>query len=255
MQGRLKGKVIVVAGAGGIGDELARRYASEGASVLLGDIDGTAAKTAAERIVGGGGSAIGIEMDGADDDSIRSAVNLAVSTLGGLDGFHANFASFRDGQSGEDAVGLPLDIYDEVMRVNARGFLLCTRHAVPAMIARGGGSMVYTSSGAAYMGETVRVAYAMSKSAVHALMRHVARRFGPAGIRANVIAPGVISHPRFEAVISPEIANAFKLATAIKTRLGSPVDIAAMGALLMSDEGSYITGQVISVDGGNLMRP
>lgn len=254
MQGRLKGKVIVVGGAGGIGSELARRYASEGASVLLGDIDGAAAKAVAEEIVGSGASAIGVEMNGADDHSIRSAVDLAVSTLGGLDGFHANFASFRDGESG-DVLDLPLDVYDEMMHVNARGFLLCTRHAVPAMIKRGGGSMVYTSSGAAYLGETVRVAYAMSKSAVHALMRHVARRFGPDGIRANVIAPGVISHRRFEAVISPEVANAFKLATAIKTRLGSPVDIAAMGALLMSDEGSYITGQVISVDGGNLMRP
>jgi NAD(P)-dependent dehydrogenase (short-subunit alcohol dehydrogenase family) len=240
MQGRLKGKVIVVAGAGagGIGDELARRYASEGASVLLGDIDGAAAKAVAEEIVRGGGSAIGIELNGTDDDSIRSAVDLAVSTLGGLDGFHANFASFRDGQSGEDVVGLPLDVYDEVMRVNARGFLLCTRHAVPAMIARGGGSMVYTSSGAAHLGEAVRVAYAMSKTAVHALMRHVARRFGPDGIRANVIAPGVISHRRFEAVISPETADAFRQATAIKTRLGSPVDIAAMSVLLMSDEGS-----------------
>jgi NAD(P)-dependent dehydrogenase (short-subunit alcohol dehydrogenase family) len=180
---------------------------------------------------------------------------LAVSTFGGLDGFHANFANFRDGANGEDVLSLPLEIYDDMMRVNARGFLLCTRHAVPVMISRGGGSMVYTSSGAAYMGETVRVAYAMSKAAAHALMRHVARRFGPDGIRANVIAPGVISHSRFEAVISPEMATAFKQMTAIKTRLGSPADIAAMGALLMSDEGSYITGQVISVDGGNLMRP
>ena len=255
MQGRLKGKGIVVAGAGGIGNELARRYASEGASVLVGDIDAAAARAVAEEIVVAGGRAIGVELNGADGESIRSAVVLAVTTFGGLDGFHANFASFRDGTGGEDVLGLPLDIYDEVMHVNARGFLLCTRHAVPAMIARGGGSMVYTSSGAAHMGEAVRVAYAMSKAAIHALMRHVARRFGPDGIRANVIAPGVISHRRFEAVISPEIANAFRQATAIKTRLGSPSDIAAMGALLMSDEGSYITGQVISVDGGNSMRP
>jgi NAD(P)-dependent dehydrogenase (short-subunit alcohol dehydrogenase family) len=255
MQGRLKDKVIVVAGAGGIGNELARRYAREGASVLLGDIDAAAAKAVATEIVGAGGRAIGIELDGADDDSIRSAVDLAGSTFGGLDGFHANFASFLDGANAADVLGLRLDIYDEMMRVNARGFLLCTQHAVPAMVARGGGSMVYTSSGAAHMGEAVRVAYAMSKTAVHALMRHVARRFGSDGIRANVIAPGVISHPRFEAVISAEMANAFKQATAIKTRLGSPADIAAMSALLMSDEGSYITGQVISVDGGNSMRP
>jgi NAD(P)-dependent dehydrogenase (short-subunit alcohol dehydrogenase family) len=122
------------------------------------------------------------------------------------------------------------------------------------MIARGGGSMVYTSSGAAHVGETVRVAYAMSKTAGHALMRHVANRFGPDGIRANVIAPGVITHARFETQISPELAKSMMQRTPIRNRLGTAVDIAAMGALLMSDEGSYITGQVISVDGGATMR-
>jgi NAD(P)-dependent dehydrogenase (short-subunit alcohol dehydrogenase family) len=139
------------------------------------------------------------------------------------------------------------------MRVNARGFFLCTRHAVPAMLARGGGSMLYTSSGAAFMGEQVRVAYAMSKVAAHALMRHIANRFGPSGIRANVIAPGVIAHPRFDAMISAELAEQMKAQVAMR-RLGRPTDIAAMSALLMSDEGSYITGQVISVDGGISMR-
>jgi NAD(P)-dependent dehydrogenase (short-subunit alcohol dehydrogenase family) len=250
---RLEGKVIVVAGGGGIGDELARRYAAEGASIVLGDIDADAARNVAEEIVAAGGTAIGTALDGADDASIKATVDLAVSRFGGLDGFHANYASFRDGESGEDVLGLPLEIYDEVMQVNARGFLLCTRHAIPAMLARGGGSMVYTTSGAAFMGEPTRLAYAMSKVAVHALMRHVAKRFGHDGIRANAIAPGVISHPRFEAVIPPEIAKEFAERTTIG-RLGRPIDIAAMGALLMSDEGSFITGQVLSVDGGNSMR-
>jgi NAD(P)-dependent dehydrogenase (short-subunit alcohol dehydrogenase family) len=254
MPTRLQGKVIAIAGAGGIGNELARRYASEGASVLLGDINAATATAVAGEITQAGGRAIGIELDGADDDSIRSAVELAVRRFGGLDGFHANFACFRDGESGQDVLGLPLEVYDEVMRVNARGFVLCTRHAVPAMIERGGGSMLYTSSGAAHAGDSVRVAYAMSKTAVHALMRHVAKRFGPDGIRANAIAPGVIAHPRFEAVVTAEMADAFKQMSALKSRLGSSGDIAAMGALLMSDEGSYITGQVISVDGGNSMR-
>ena len=253
MRRRLDGKAIVIAGAGGIGNELARRYSLEGASVILGDIDVAAAKRVSDEIVAAGGNAIGVQLDGADDHSIKAAVDLAIATFGGLDGFHANFASFRDGESGEDVLGLPLDIYDEVMRVNARGFLLCTQRAVPAMLSRGGGSMLYTSSGAAFMAEQVRVAYAMSKVAVHALMRHVANRFGPSGIRANVIAPGVITHPRFEAAISSAIAEQMKAQIPVR-RLGQSTDIAAMGALLMSDEGSFITGQVISVDGGNSMR-
>lgn len=255
MQARLTGKVIIVAGAGGIGDELARRYASEGASVVLGDIDGTAARATAEAIAASGGTAIGTTLDGADEESIKATVALAVSSYGGLDGFHANFANVRDGSSGCNVLDLPLDIFDDVTRVNARGFLLCTRHAVPAMLQRGGGSMVYTSSEAAYVGQSERVAYAMSKAAAHALMRHVATRFGPEGIRANVIAPGVITHARFEAVVSPDLARRMMAGSAIKTRLGTPGDIAAMAALLMSDEGSYITGQVISVDGGSTMRP
>ncbi len=100
----------------------------------------------------------------------------------------------------------------------------------------------------------MRVGYAMSKIAAHALMRHVARRFGAQGIRANVISPGVVSHPRFAEVMPAEIVEEFTRATLIG-RLGRPVDIAAMGALIMSDEGSYITGQDISVNGGGLMRP
>jgi NAD(P)-dependent dehydrogenase (short-subunit alcohol dehydrogenase family) len=254
MQNRLKSKVIVVAGAGGIGDGLAHRYAQEGACVVIGDIDGDVAEKAAKEIVTAGGNAIGITLDGADDPSIKSAVDLAITEFGGLDGFHANFASFKDGASEADVLDMPMEIYDEVMRVNARGFVLCTRHAVPAMIKRGGGAMVYTSSGAAYVGETVRLAYGMSKTAGHALMRHVAQKFGPQGIRANVIAPGVITHARFDAVMPKELVESFKRNTPIKSRLGIPNDIAAVGALLMSDDGGYITGQVISVDGGKTMR-
>jgi NAD(P)-dependent dehydrogenase (short-subunit alcohol dehydrogenase family) len=218
------------------------------------DINAAIARAAAEEIIASGGRAAAIELDGADDESIRAAIDLAVSSFGGLDGFHANFANFRDGESGADVLGLTMDIFDDVMRVNARGFVLCTRHAVRAMLARGGGSIVYTSSGAAHMGEPVRVAYAMSKAAENALMRHVARRFGPEGIRANVVAPGVVAHNRFWEVMPTDVVDEMKARIPVG-RLGEPSDIAAMSALLMSDEGSFITGQVISVDGGGSMRP
>lgn len=254
MSDRLKDKVIVVAGAGGIGSGLARRYAAEGASVVVGDIDEYAARTLAAEIAESGGRAAGTHLDGGDDASIKGLVDLAVANFGGLDGFHANYASFKDGESGEDILGLPMEVYDEVMHVNARGFVLCTRHALPHMLARGGGSMVYTTTGGAYQGEPVRCAYAMSKSAVHALVRHVARRFGPQGIRANAIAPGVIAHGRFHEVLPEEVKATLRETNLVKT-FGKPEDIAAMGALLMADEGSFITGQVISVDGGGLMRP
>ncbi|MDE2404006.1 MAG: SDR family oxidoreductase [Sphingomonadales bacterium] len=254
MERRLQGKAIIVAGAGGIGDELARRYAREGAVVLLGDIDGAAARAVAEDIVAGGGTARGIALDGADEAAIAAAVALAQEAFGGLDGFHANFASFADGMGTADVTGLDLADWDEVMRVNARGAMLCARHAVPALVARGGGAMVWTGSGAAYIGEEMRVGYAMAKASLGALMRHVARTFGPRGVRANVVAPGVIAHPRFAEAIPEDMQRGFREATLLKSRLGRPEDIAALSALLMSDEGSYITGQVLSVDGGNTLR-
>jgi NAD(P)-dependent dehydrogenase (short-subunit alcohol dehydrogenase family) len=251
---RLQDKVIVVAGAGGIGDELARRYTGEGAAVVLGDIDGDRAIATAETIAATGAACIGTLLDGGDEGSIRAAIDLAVGRFGGLDGLHANYAGFNDNDSLHDVTTIPMEDFDDVMRVGSRGFVLCTRHAIPEMLKRGGGSLVYTSSDAAFMGEVVRLAYAMSKVSMHALARHVAHRFGPQGIRANVICPGVVTHPRFEAALPAEIVEAFTDSTLLG-RLGRPVDIAAMAALMMSDEGSYITGQVISVNGGALMRP
>lgn len=250
---RLVGKVIVVAGGGGIGGGLARRYAAEGAAVVLGDLDAASTEKIVEDIRRGGGTALGVRLDGADEASVNAAVALAVERFGGLDGFHANFASFKDGESGADILDLPMEVFDEVMRVNARGFVLCTRVAIPQMLTRGGGSLVYTTSGAAFSGEPVRLAYAMSKVAAHALVRNVASRFGPQGIRANAIAPGLITHERFEAVMDPDLVR--QMAARIPVgRIGTPQDIAAMGALLMADEGSFINGQVLSVDGGVTMR-
>jgi len=254
MEGRLSGKVIVIAGAGGIGSGLTRRYAAEGAAVVVGDLDEAGAKRVADEINASGGQALGAHLDGGDDASIGALVDLAVSSFGGLDGLHANYASFKDGESQQDILDLPMEVYDEVMHVNARGFVLCTRHALPHMLKRGGGSLVYTTTGGAYQGEAVRCAYAMSKNAVHALVRHVARRWGAEGIRANAIAPGVIAHGRFREVL-PEDVKANLLTTNLVRKFGAPEDIAAMGALLMADEGAFITGQVISVDGGGLMRP
>jgi len=251
---RLQGKVIVVAGGGGIGGGLAKRYAGEGASVVLGDISEAVARETVDEITAAGGTATALQLDGSDDASIKAAVDLAVSSYGGLDGFHANFANFGDGNSPVDVLDLPMDIYDEVMHVNARGFVLCTQRALPPMLERGGGSIVYTSSGSAHQPMASRTAYSMGKAAGHALMRHVATKFGPRGIRANTIAPGVIAHKRFWEVMDPKIVDEFKAIIPIG-RLGAPEDIAAMGALLMSDEGSFITGQVISVDGGASMRP
>jgi NAD(P)-dependent dehydrogenase (short-subunit alcohol dehydrogenase family) len=251
---RLEGKTVLVAGGGGIGSALAGRYAAEGAAVVLGDLDPVAAQQVVTEIVDAGGRAVAVELDGGDEASIAAAVATAVDTFAGLDGLHVNFASFGDHADNVGVTELPLEIFDEVVRVNQRGYLLCTRLALPPMIERGGGSIVYTGSAAAYLGETTRLAYAMSKAANHALMRHVASRYGRNGVRANVIAPGLIVHPRAEADLDPEVFTRALKSTWVKSRLGRPDDIAAVGAMLMSDDGAYITGQVLSVDGGATRR-
>lgn len=253
MTDNLAGKVIVVAGAGGIGDALATRYAADGARVVVGDLDADHAATVATRIDPSGERVAGTALDGSDEDSVAALVALALSKFGAVHGFHANFANFADGLS-TAGVDLPLEDFDQVMNVNARGYFLCSRHAVPAIISSGGGSIVYTSSAAAHMPSPVRVAYAMSKAAVHALMRTVATRYGPKGVRANVITPGLILHDGLPDLPESLVASA-KAVTPIKDRLGRPDDIAAMGAFLMSDDAGYITGQVIAVDGGGTMRP
>lgn len=255
MERILEGKIVLVAGAGGIGNALALRYAKEGAKVVLGDIDLATAEEAVHSIAASGEQAIAIKLDGADEQSIEAAVKLCLDTYGGLDGLHANFAFMADGNPQVGILELPMDIYDETQRVNARGFYLCTKAALPRMLERGGGSIVYTSSAVGDAGSPAQVAYAMSKAAGHALMRHVATRYGPAGVRANTLAPAMTIHSRIEKLVPPEMIDVARAAATIKSRVGRPDDLAAMGALLLSDDGSYITGQVISIDGGTTMRP
>ncbi|MBB5684135.1 SDR family NAD(P)-dependent oxidoreductase [Sphingobium boeckii] len=255
MNKKLEGKVVLVAGAGGIGNALAIRYAEEGAKIVLGDIELATAEEAAHQISVMGGEAIALRLDGADEASVASAVSTCCDTFARLDGAHINFGFLADGNPQIGVLELPIEIYDETQRVNARGFYLCTRAVLPRMIEGGGGSIVYTSSAVADAPSPAQVAYAMSKAAGHALMRHVATRFGAQGIRANTIAPAMTIHARIEKLVPPEMIEWARSAAAIKARVGRPDDIAAMGALLLSDDGSYITGQVISIDGGTTMRP
>jgi NAD(P)-dependent dehydrogenase (short-subunit alcohol dehydrogenase family) len=250
----LSGKSLIVAGGGsGIGAATAIRLAEEGASVVIGDLDGRRAVAVAERIVAAGGSARGVGFDLRDEDSVARLVATAADTHGGLDGMHINAADLEAVVHDTDAADIPLEIFDRTLQVNLRGHLLCTRHALPLLQSRGGGSLVYTSSGAAFMGEPQRVAYAVSKNGLHALVRHVASRWGRSGIRANAVAPGlVITDTVRQTMTAPELEQV--LAITRSPRLGEPDDIAAAVAFLCSDDGAWINGQVLSVDGGVTLR-
>jgi NAD(P)-dependent dehydrogenase (short-subunit alcohol dehydrogenase family) len=251
---RLQHKTLLVLGGGGIGAGLARRFAQEGANVVLGDIAAEPAKAVTDEITAAGGQAMALSLDGSDEQSVAAAIEASCNRFGGIDGMHVNFATFVDNGFDTGVLDLPLDLFDETMRVNLRGYYLCTRVALPKILERGGGSIVYTSSPASVKGEPTRVAYAVAKAGVEALMRHVAARYGARGVRANCIAPGSTLHARLEQELDDATKQWCLNMAAIKSRLGRPEDIAAMSALLMADEGAYITGQVIGVDGGVIMR-
>ncbi len=253
----LTDKVVVIAGGGsGIGAATAVRLGEEGAQVVVGDLAADNAETVAAGIRDAGGRAVSAEFDMSIDDSVGALMASAVDAFGGVDLVHANAADMTEAAilSDTDAVDVDLGVFDRTIAVNLRGFLLCTRHTIPRMLERGGGAIVYTSSATAHVGEPQRPSYGISKSGINALMRHVSARWGREGIRANCVAPGmVLSKTLLEH--SDEEFREFALGLGRVDRLGEPEDIAAAVAFLMSDDASWITAQVISVDGGSTVRP
>jgi NAD(P)-dependent dehydrogenase (short-subunit alcohol dehydrogenase family) len=169
---------------------------------------------------------------------------------------HANAADLSPDTIGRDtnALDVPLEVFDHTLDVNLKGHLLCTRHALPHLLERGGGALVYTSSAAGHVGEPERPSYAASKAGINSLVRHVASHWGRQGIRANSIAPGLVVTPAMDTTLAPEFRD-YALHVGRSPRLGRPEDIAAMVAFLVSDDGEWVNGQVLSVDGGASMRP
>jgi NAD(P)-dependent dehydrogenase (short-subunit alcohol dehydrogenase family) len=256
LMNRLQGSTIVMfGGAGGIGSATSLRLASEGANVVVGSLHQENADAVAARITEAGGSALSVGVDIADVASIAEAVDKAIAAYGGIDGAHVNAANMAMDVIGNDsdAASIDLDVFDQSVRTNLRGYLACTQRIIPALLDRGGGAIVYTSSAAAFVGEPERPAYAITKAGLNSLVWHVASKWGQQGIRANAVAPGPTLSEAAEAHL-PDEYKTMMLATVRSPRLGRPADIAAMVALLLSSEGEWINGQVISVDGGRTLR-
>jgi NAD(P)-dependent dehydrogenase (short-subunit alcohol dehydrogenase family) len=252
----LDGRIVLVAGgAGGIGTATSVRLGEEGARVLVADLDEAGAEAAAARINAAGGTARSTRIDLRDEASVIAAVALTVETYGGLDVLHANAADLSPETIGQDSeVGsLPLEVFDRTLAVALRGHLLCAQHALPRLLERGGGALLFTSSAAAFAGEPERPSYAMAKSGLGGLVRHIASRWGKEGIRANAVAPGLVLTETIRGSLDPAFRD-MALAVTRSDRLGTPEDIAALIAFLASDDASWINGQVISVDGGAVLR-
>ena len=247
--GQLDGKVVLLSGgASDIGRATALRLALEGATVVVGDITLEGASSVADQVTAAGGNAVGVACDVRSEESVAAFVAFAVAEFGGVDCVDHN-AAWTHPRLDSDAVGVDLGVWDRAIEVTTRGALLLARHAIPVMAARGGGSIVNISSGTSTIGESIRVAYGVSKAALNQLTRHLAVRYGAEGVRANAIAPGFIMTATAAANVPLQVQE--RLANANPTRrLGTPDDVARVVVFLCSDSSSYINGQVIQVDGG-----
>jgi NAD(P)-dependent dehydrogenase (short-subunit alcohol dehydrogenase family) len=252
--GKLAGRVAIVTGAAsGIGRATALALAAEGAAVVVADLVGDGAERVAREIAAAGGRAAAQQTDVADEGSVAAMIEAAVKSFGGLDVLHNNAAATDPALlSGDlELTAMEVAVWDRTLAVNLRGPMLGCKHAIPRMLERGGGSIVNTSSAAGLAGDLVRAAYGASKAGVDSLTRYVATQYGKRGIRCNSIAPGVIATPALAANVPPEQIDAYERSH-LTPRLGRPEDIAKVVAFLASDDAAFITGQVISVDGGLL---
>lgn len=252
----VRDRVIVLAGGGGIATAAAARLGAGRAKVAVADILPEAAERAAEAVRENGGEAVSTSIDISDETSVSNFIDVAVKEFGRIDAL-VNIAAGLDPaffSQDKDALEISLDIWQRTLDVNLTGYLLTTRAALPHMLRNGGGSIVNFISAAAYVGEDTRVSYGVSKAGLMALTRHIANRWGKEGIRCNGIAPGTTLTDAARANVTDEL-EAQLLDDLPNTRLGKPDDIAAMIMHLVSDDGSWITGQCFSIDGGMTMRP
>jgi NAD(P)-dependent dehydrogenase (short-subunit alcohol dehydrogenase family) len=251
----LSGKVAVVAGgATGIGAATAARLASEGCLVVVGDVALDTARCTADRIIVAGGTASAVGFDLADPESVAALLDTAAATYGGVDAVFAVGADMGAIRVDTDVVDIDLEVWDRVMAVNLRGYVAIMKYAIPHLLSRGGGAIVNMSSAAAFQGEPARPAYATAKAGIGALTRHVASRWGKEGIRCNAVAPGFTATEAIQSAPQwPDLQSA-ALKRIRGRRVGVPNDVAALVAFLISEEGEWINGQVINIDGGTVLR-
>jgi len=245
---RLKDKIAIVTGAtGGIGQATARKFASEGAAVVIADLDAVRVDEAVASLADTGARALGVRVDVTDRASVEAMVAATLDAFGRIDCLVNNAGITQDAR----LVKMTEEQFDRVIDVNLKGVFLCTQAVADTMIRQGAGVILTASSVVGLYGNFGQTNYAATKAGVIAFTKTWARELGPKGVRAVAVCPGFIRTP-----ILASIPPAVMQKTVDKVplgRLGEPEEIAGVYAFLASDEAAYINGAVIEVSGGIML--
>src|ERR1017187_6344604 len=247
---RFAGKVAIVTGAArGIGEAYARALAAEGAAVVVADLNSEAGTKVVAGIEADGGQAVFSRTDVADPEAARARAALAAERFGGIDYLVNNAAIYGDMQF-NTLLAVDWDYYKSFMGVNLDGALACTRACYEHIAARGGGAIVNQSSIAAWHYASF---YGLAKVGINGLTQQLAHELGYLNIRVNAIAPGPTDTEGTRMFVGEGVGDLVK--SAALQRLGQPADMVGACLFLLSDEASWITAQVINIDGGQFFRP
>ncbi|RFU64907.1 SDR family NAD(P)-dependent oxidoreductase [Peribacillus glennii] len=247
---RLQNKVaIITGGGGGIGRATAALFAEEGAKVVVADVNEKLAYETMSFIKKGGGEALSVNVNMANPDEVLELINKTIEEYKGLD---ILFNNAGVGNAEVKLADMPIDEWDRVVDINLKGVFLGMKYAIPEMEARGGGSIINTSSILGLKGKKFVSPYNASKGGVVILTKNAALEYGGKNIRVNAIAPGVIDTAIIEGWKSDKRKWPIISTSNALRRVGQPEEVAKTVLFLASDDSSYITGTTIVVDGGAL---
>lgn len=247
----LEGRVAVVTGAGGgLGEGISLSLAAAGAAVACVDLTAEKSNARSEQVRAAGGTAIPIVADVSRGESTEAMASEVIDAFGGIDILVNNAAIYPSRPWTE----ITEAEWDAVLAVNVKGYFLCARACHPSMVARGHGRIVNVASITLFGGWEKLLAYVTSKGGVLAFTRGLARELGPEGITVNCISPGAFPTDAEKIHPDPEGYNRFVLESQALKRRGTPADIGNLVTFLAGDASSFVTGQMVAIDGGWVMH-
>jgi meso-butanediol dehydrogenase / (S,S)-butanediol dehydrogenase / diacetyl reductase len=246
---RLKNKVAIVTGGGaGIGEAIAIRFAEEGARVVVAEVDPARGQSTVGSIQKLGGEGAFVQTDVSSETQVKEMVETTLKRFGHIDILVNNAAVLMSYET--RAHQLSNEEWDRTINVNLRGYWLCSKYAIPSMMANGAGAILFIASRTGLRGFAGLAAYSASKGGVLALMRSMAADYAPDGIRINAIIPGTMDTPMNAKEFSEPGARNKYIPRIPARRLGVASDIAGMATFLATDEAAFCVGGLYFVDGG-----